>query len=88
MTYDPNNRRRSRLEPLSLGATPPVYRDDDGLGNRRPGMIITAVIALLAVVGLIMWFGPTGPQIGESPPAAQTMTGQGGQPTPPPGPKK
>ena len=87
MTNEPNN-RRPRLEPLSPGATLPLHRDDDGVGNRRPGAIITAVIMLVAVVGLIMWFGPTGPQIADDPPAAQTTTGQGGEPTPPPGPKK
>jgi hypothetical protein len=84
MTYDPNNRRRARLDPMSPGATPPVYRGDDGDGNRRAGIIITAVIALVAVSGLIMWFGPTGPQIVDNPPAAQTTTGQGGQSPPSP----
>jgi hypothetical protein len=60
-------------------------RDGDGAGNRRTNIIITAIIALVALVGLITWFGPTGPQIVDSPPAAQTTTGQGGYPTSPPG---
>jgi hypothetical protein len=68
-----------RLDPLPLGANPPLYRDDNGGGNRRAGLIISATIALLAVVGLIMWFGLIGPQIADDPPAAQTATGQGGQ---------
>jgi hypothetical protein len=79
MTYDPNNRRSQRISPMSPGATPPLYRDEDGDGSRRAGIIITAIIALVAVIGLIMWFGPTGPQIADDPPAAQTTTGQGGQ---------
>jgi hypothetical protein len=78
MAHDPDNHRRSRLGPLSPGATPPPDRDGDGAGNRRTDIIITAVIALVALVGLITWFGPTGPQIVDSPPAAQTTTGQGG----------
>jgi hypothetical protein len=88
MTYNPKHRRPPRLEPMSPGATPPLYQDEDGDKKRRAGVIITAVIALVAVVGLIMWFGPTGPQISDNPPAVQTTTGQGGQPTSPPGPKK
>jgi len=87
MTYNPNNHRPSRINPMSPGATPPLHRDDDGDGSRRAGIIITAVIALVAVIGLIMWFGPTEPQIADNLPAAQTTIGQGGQPTPPPGPK-
>jgi hypothetical protein len=43
MTYDPNNRRPSRLEPLSPGATPPV--------ESAPWHHY--VIALIAVIGLI-----------------------------------
>jgi hypothetical protein len=79
MTYDPNNRRSPRINPMSHGATPPLYQDDGGDGSRRAGIIITAIIALVAVIGLIMWSGPTGPQIADDPPAAQTTTGQGGQ---------
>jgi hypothetical protein len=37
------------------------------------------MIALLAVVGLIMWLGPAGPESADDPLAAQTATEQGGQ---------
>jgi hypothetical protein len=72
---------------MSAGATRPLYRNDDD-GDLRTGLLITAVVMLLAVVGLIMWFGPTEPQIADDPPAAQMTTGQGGQPASSLGPKK
>jgi len=81
MTYDPKN-RQPRLDPISPGATPPLYQDEDGGDDRRAGIIIAAVIALVAALGLIMWFGPTEPEIADSPSPAQTTTGQGGLPGP------
>jgi hypothetical protein len=84
MIYDPNNHRRSRLNPLSHGATSPLYRHDDGSNNQRAGIIIIAVISLVAVVGLITWFGGAVPQSPDDlPGGAQTTTGQGGQFAPP-----
>jgi hypothetical protein len=87
MNYEPSNHRRSRLDPISCGATRPLYRDDED-GDLRAGFIITALVVLLAIAGLIMWFGSTEPQIADDPPAAQMTTGQGGQPASSPGPKK
>jgi hypothetical protein len=87
MTYDASNHRRSRLDPISCGATRPLYRDDED-GNLRAGFISAALVVLLAIAGLIMWFGSTEPQIADDPRAAQMTTGQGGQPASSPGPKK
>ena len=81
MTDDVNKRHPSRLAPLSLGATPPLYRDEDEAGYRRAAIIITAVVGLVAVVGVVTWFGPTGLELVDNPAAAQTTTGQGGEPT-------
>jgi hypothetical protein len=41
MTYEPSNHRRSRLSPMSAGATRPHD------GDLRTGFLITAVVVLL-----------------------------------------
>jgi hypothetical protein len=86
MTYqDPTNPRPQLppdVDPLAPGANPPLYRDIDRTGNWNTGIIVAAVVALLVVMALILWPGPTDQQTANNPPA-QT-TGQGGQDAPPP----
>jgi hypothetical protein len=59
---------------------PPRYRDIDRIG--KAGYILAAVGALLVVVALIVWPGPTDRQAGGDPTA--TTVGMGGQDSPPP----
>jgi hypothetical protein len=78
MTYqDPNRPPRPEIDPLPPGATPPLYRNVDHSGNWSTGIIMAAVVALLAVMAVIMWTGPTDQQTANNPPAT---TGQGEPP--------
>jgi hypothetical protein len=78
MTYqDPNRPPRPEADPLPSGSNPHRYRYTDRVANT--GYILAALGALLVVVVLIMWAGPTDQQTANNPPAT---TGQGGQAPP------
>jgi cytoskeletal protein RodZ len=61
------------LPPQQPGSNPPRYQSVDGPWNS--GTIASAVIAVLVVVGLIVWAASTNDQQTTSKPPAQT-TGQ------------
>ena len=67
--------RPSEVDPLRQpGANPPRYQNADA--PWRTGTIASAVIAVLVVLGLIVWAASTRDQQTTSNPPAQT-TGQG-----------
>jgi hypothetical protein len=83
MTYqDPLNPippRPSEVDPLPTqppGSNPPRYQDVDRTWNA--GVIGAAILALLVVIGVIVWASTTPDQQTASNPPAQT-TGTGGQ---------
>jgi hypothetical protein len=82
MTYESANRpQRSEIDPtMPPVSNPPRYRDVDRIG--KAGYMLAAVGALLVVVALIMWPGPTDRQAADNSPI--TTTGMGGQDNPPP----
>jgi cytoskeletal protein RodZ len=68
--------RRSEIDPLPTqqpGSNPPRYQNVDG--SWKTGTIMSAVIAVLVVVGLIVWATSSNNQQTTSNPPAQT-TGQ------------
>jgi hypothetical protein len=86
MTYqDPLNPippRPPEVDPLptSPGSNPPRYQDVAPNGPWNAGTIISAVIAVLVVIGVIVWASSTQDQQTASNPPTQT-TGTGGQNT-------
>jgi hypothetical protein len=74
---DPNRPPRPETDPLPPtppGSSPPRFRDTNRVANI--GYILTALGALLVVVVLITWAGPTDQQTANNPAAT---TEQGGQ---------
>jgi hypothetical protein len=87
MTYqDPLNPippRPSEVDPLPMqppGSNPRRYQDVDRTGPWNGGIITSAVLAALVVIGVIVWASSTHDQQTASNPPAQT-TGTGGQNT-------
>jgi hypothetical protein len=87
MTYqDPLNPippRPPEVDPLPTlppGSNPPRYQELDRNVPWTAGTIISAVIAALVVIGVIVWASSTQDQQTASNPPAQT-TGTGGQNT-------
>jgi hypothetical protein len=86
MTYqDPLNPippRPPEVDPLPTqpGSNPPRYQDVDPTGPWNAGTIVSAVLAVLVVIGVIVWASSTHDQQTASNPPAQT-TGTGGQNT-------
>ena len=67
--------RPSEIDPLQQpGSNPPRYQNVDGPWNT--GTVASAIIAVLVVVGIIVWAASTNDQQTTSNPPAQT-TGQG-----------
>jgi hypothetical protein len=83
MTYENANRPLrpdDPLPPIPPGSNPSRYPDVDRIG--KAGYLLAAVGAMLVVVALIMWPGPTDQQSADNSPI--TTTGIGGQDNPPP----
>jgi hypothetical protein len=79
--YNPVPQRPPDVDPLPPGSNPPRYGDVDQR-TWNSGVIVAAILAVLIVIGTIVWAATSGQQTATNPPA--TTTGQGGQNALPP----
>jgi len=78
--FNPRPPRPTDVDPLPPGSNPPRYGSDREDKNWQAGIVATAIVAALVVIGFIVWASTSGQQTATNPPPQTT----GQNPAPPP----